>query len=66
MLQSMGLQRVREDLVTEQQQQTARDGVVLVPLSCLTLWIPTDWSATLLCPWNSPGNDTGTGCHSCL
>ena len=38
---------------------------VLVALSC-----PTEtyglWAASLLCPWNSPGKDTGVGCHSLL
>ena len=22
------------------------------------------WPARLLCPWNSPGNNTGVGCHA--
>ena len=24
------------------------------------------WPASLLCPWNSPGKNTGVGCHSLL
>ena len=31
---------------------------------CLTLCDPTDFS--LLCPWDSPGKNTGVGCHSLL
>ena len=31
---------------------------VLVNQSCPTLWDPMD------CPWNSPGENTGMGCHS--
>ena len=32
--------------------------------SCPTLWGPMDCS--LLCPWNSPGTNTGVGCHFLL
>ena len=35
---------------------------MLVAQSCPTLWIPTD--ARLLCPWDSPGKNTGAGSHS--
>ena len=35
---------------------------VLVAKSCLTLFKP----ARLLCPWNSPGKNTGAGCHFLL
>ena len=32
--------------------------------SCPTLWDPTDNSPTrLLYPWDSPGKNTGVGCH---
>ena len=31
---------------------------------CATPW--TIWPARLLCPWNSPGKNTGVGCHSLL
>ena len=27
---------------------------------------PTDWPVRLLCPWDSPGKDTGVGCHFLL
>ena len=30
---------------------------------CLTV---TSYTARLLCPWNSPGKNTGVGCHSLL
>ena len=40
---------------------------VLVIQSCLTLCDPMDYlSARLLCPWNSPGENTGVGCHALL
>ena len=39
----------------------------LVAKSCLTLLWPNDCNcARLLCPWNSPGNGTGVGCHFLL
>ena len=36
--------------------------------SCLTLFDPMDCSplATLLVPWDSPGKNTGVGCHAFL
>ena len=36
--------------------------------SCLTPCDPVDWTkpAGLLCPWDSPGKDTGVGCHALL
>ena len=39
----------------------------LVPQSCLTLFA-TPWTVArqLLCPWNSPGNNTGVGSLSLL
>ena len=40
---------------------------VLVAQSCLTLHDPIDCSAArLLCPWDSPGKNTGVGNHSLL
>ena len=38
-----------------------KDPSVLVPQSCLTLCDPM-----LLCPWNSPGKNSGVGSHSLL
>ena len=38
--------------------------LVLVTLSCSTLWNHGLQHARLLCSWNSPGNNTGLGCHS--
>ena len=36
----------------------------LVAKLCLTLATPwTRESARLLCPWDSPGKNTGVGCH---
>ena len=37
---------------------------VLVAQSCLIFVTP--WTTRLLCPWNSPGKNTGVGCHSFL
>ena len=35
--------------------------------SCLTLCDPIDWQpARLPCPWDSPGKNTGVGCHFLL
>ena len=34
----------------------------LVAKLCMTLWDPVN--CRLLCPWNSPGKNTGVGCHS--
>ena len=31
---------------------------------CLTLWPHGLWPARLLCPWDSPGKNTGVGCHA--
>ena len=40
---------------------------VLVTQSCRTLCNPMDCKPTrLLCPWNSPGKNTGVGCHFLL
>ena len=40
---------------------------VLVSRLCPTLCDPMDWLATrFFCPWNSPGKNTGVGCHSLL
>ena len=35
-------------------------------LSCVTLCHPMDCSPRLLCPWNSPGKNSGVGCHFLL
>ena len=38
-----------------------------VAQSCLTLCNPTDCSPLgFLCPWDSPGRNTGVGCHCLL
>ena len=36
---------------------------VLVAQLYLTLCNPMDYSTGLLCPWNSPGKNTGVVCH---
>ena len=40
--------------------------VLLVVQSSLTLCDPMDCSPPVLCPWNSPGKNTGVGCHFLL
>ena len=61
----MGLQRVRNDLVIEQQQWS----VLLVQFysvaqSCPTLCDPMNCSpAGSSIPWDFPGKSTGVGCH---
>ena len=39
---------------------------MLVAQLCPTLCDPMDCSPRLLCPWNSPGKNTGVDCHSLL
>ena len=39
---------------------------VSVAQLCLTLRPHGLWPASLLCPWNSSGKNTGVGCHSLL
>ena len=39
---------------------------VLIAQSCPTLWDPMQCSPRLLCPWNSPGKNTGAGSHYLL
>ena len=49
--------------VTE--QNTPMMAGCLVSKSCLTPVIP--WTvARLFCPWDSPGKNTGVGCHALL
>ena len=44
---------------------TATAGVSLLVVSdCLQPY--GLWPARLLCPWNSPGKNTGVGCHDLL
>ena len=41
-------------------------GVGLVAKSCPTLATPWTVACQALCPWDSPGRNTGVGCHSLL
>ena len=41
-------------------------GFFTIAKSCPTLVTPWTMPATLLCPWDSPGKNTGVGCHSFL
>ena len=38
----------------------------LVAQACPNLYNPMAWTARLLCPWDSPGMNTGVGCHFLL
>ena len=38
----------------------------LVTKACLTRVTHGLYPASLLCPWDSPGNNTGVGCHFLL
>ena len=38
----------------------------LVTQSCPPICNPMDRSTRLLCPWDSPGKNTGVGCHGLL
>ena len=63
MVQSMGLQRVGYDWVTEQQEQ--HRSVLSTSCSVVSNYLhPHGLQPTrLLCPWDFPGKDTGAGCH---
>ena len=76
MLQFMGSQRFRHDLVTE--QQCIKEKYVLLyytllfylkqcacVVSCFrhVQLLATPWPTSLLFPWDSPGKKTGMGCH---
>ena len=39
---------------------------MLVAQSCPTLWLHGLWPTRLLCPWDSPGKNSGVGCHALL
>ena len=38
----------------------------LLAQSCQTLWPCGLWPTRLLCPWDSPGKNTGVACHALL
>ena len=41
------------------------DVCMLTHSSCVQFFV-TLWTARLLCPWDSPGKNTGVGCHALL
>ena len=41
-------------------------GVYTCSVVSHSLWSPWLWPARLLCPWDSPGKNTGAGCHFLL
>ena len=47
-------------------ENTEKCLVVLVAQLCPTLQLHGLWPARLLCPWDSPGKNTGLDCHSLL
>ena len=80
-LQSMGLQRVTQDLVTPQHlyYSTHEDNYICVCVCastcvyvCVCLVLSDSLQphglqpARLLCPWDSPGKNTRVGCHALL
>ena len=80
-LQSMGLQRVTQDLVTPQHlyYSTHEDNYICVCVCastcvyvCVCLVLSDSLQphglqpARLLCPWDSPGKNTRVGCHFLL
>ena len=62
-LQSMELQRVGYDWVTEQQQTVQHAKLLQSCQLCTTLWIV---ACQLLCPWDFPGKKTWVGYHALL
>ena len=71
-LQSMGSQRVRHNGVNNA-ATTAGSRRVWAISPHVSLSVVSNslrphglWSARLLCAWNSPGKNTGVGCHSLL
>ena len=40
--------------------------VCVCTLNCVCLPPHGLWSSRLLCPWDSPGKNTGVGCHAFL
>ena len=68
-LQFMGSQRVRHDLDTEQQQTLN----IFCCCGCQVASVVSNsvrphglQPTRLLCPWDSPGKNTGMGCHFLL
>ena len=51
-------------LLSETPSTTIGGGLVVK--SCPTLSTPWTVAARLLCPWDSPGKNTGVGCHFLL
>ena len=43
-----------------------KDGSGLVAKSCPTILTPWTVACQTPCPWDSPGKDTGVGCHFLL
>ena len=50
----------------ELEEQVESEVKVLVAQSCPTLCYLTDCATRLLCSWDSPGKNTGVGCHPLL
>ena len=58
-------------------QATTTEPLLPGARACVNVWVlltqssdsfqpPGLWPASLLCPWDSPGKNTGEGCHSLL
>ena len=61
-------QCIREEIKEQIQKylETHENGSTTFQYLCLTLYNPMDQSARILCPWDSPGKDTGVGCCALL
>ena len=59
-LESMGSQRVRHD------QATSLHFIAAAAVVSNSVWPHRRQPTRLPCPWDSPGNNTGVGCHFLL
>ena len=54
-------------VISEEDSRDSEVTTCMTAQSCLTLWDPQRLQpARLLCPWNSPGKNTGMGSHALL
>ena len=56
----------RDSSSSSRQSLEAHQHHHLCAQSCPALWLCGLWPARLLCPWDSPGKNTGVGCHFLL
>ena len=65
-LQSMGLAKIRHNWVTKLNWAEAAAAAAKLLQSCTTVRPHRRQPTRLLCPWDSPGKNTGVGCHFLL